>query len=103
MIQNANSLYRSPQLLKKNSLDLPSANQNSSGASQFAKHLVQYAEGVKDTVQEAEKGMQAFALGETDSEKITPLVAAASVEVDALSKVVEGAKNAVNTLLNMSV
>lgn len=103
MIQNANSLYKSPQLLKKNSLDLPSSNQNSSGASQFAKHLVQYAEGIKDTVQEAEKGMQAFALGETDSEKITPLVAAASVEVDALSKVVEGAKNAVNTLLNMSV
>lgn len=103
MIQNANSLYKSPQLLGKKSLDLSVANKNGAGASQFAKHLVQFAEGVKDTVQAAEKGIQAFALGETDSEKVTPLVAAASVEVEALSKTVETTKNAINTILNMSV
>lgn len=102
MIQNANSLYKSPQQFIKKSLDLP-VNENGTGSSQFAKHLVQFAEGVKDTVQAAEKGVQAFALGETDSEKVTPLVAAASVEVEALSKTVETTKNAINTILNMSV
>ncbi|MBA4249214.1 MAG: hypothetical protein C0432_00630 [Candidatus Puniceispirillum sp.] len=108
MIQNANSLYKQPQTFANKNLDVKnqlfdSSNDSKSGESAFAKHLGQYAQGVKETLQSAEKGVQAFALGQTDSEKVTPLVAAASVEVEALSKTVEATKNALNTILNMSV
>ncbi len=107
MIQNVNSLYKPSQTVaNKNSgakNQLFDGNDNKSGESAFAKHLGQYAQGVKGTLQSAEEGVQAFALGQTDSEKVAPLVAAASVEVEALSKTVEATKNALNTILNMSV